>query len=284
MLQEPFQPGYVKPVNQLGRLGSLVVRMASEADEIAAAQAIRHTVFSGSGSAILNSLPQSDVQARDEDHFDRFCEHLIVEDSSLDCPIRGKGHGRIVATYRLLPQEIAEAEGGFYSQSEFDVRALTRRHPEKRFLEFGRSCVLPEYRSKRTIELLWHGSWAYVRQGGFDVMFGCASFSGTNASAHAHALDFLRRHAAPEPGWEVAALGEIAPQESCGEGEVEMKRAMRALPPLIKGYLRLGAMFAHDAVIDRAFNTIDVLVLLPLERLNPRYVSYYGADAERHAS
>lgn len=277
MLQETALLDPQNPSEPLGRLGSLVVRIASGDDEIAAAQALRHSVFLEAGTAVPN------LQARDEDPFDRYCDHLVVEDTSLECPRRGIGHGRIVATYRLLPQEVAEAQGGFYSQSEFDVHALAKRHPDKRFLEFGRSCVLPEYRSKRTIELLWHGSWAYVRHGGFDVMFGCASFSGTDAAAHAPALDFLRNHAAPVPGWEVTAVGEIVPHAPFEHDQADVKKAMRSLPPLIKGYLRLGAMFALDAVIDREFGTLDVLVLLPLERLNPRYVNYYGAQAERHS-
>ncbi len=265
-------------IEPLGKLGSLSVRIAANEAEIAAAQALRHAIFKAEADLSPGEALPSQIE-RDEDHFDRYCDHLIVEDRSPD------GVSQIVATYRLLGQERAEEAGGFYSQAEFDIAGLMRRHRGKRFLEFGRSCVLPEYRSKRTIELLWHGSWAYVRRNGFDVMFGCASFSGTDAVLHDEALAFLRQNAAPVEGWEVAGIGELAAMPATAKGcEPDMKRALRALPPLIKGYLRLGAMFTTDAVIDRDFGTLDVLVLLPLERLNPRYVNYYGADAERHRS
>jgi len=84
-----------------------------------------------------------------------------------------------VGTYRLLRQEVAERHGGFYSAGEFEIADLLKRHPGKRFLELGRSCVLPAYRSKRAIELLWRGIWTYVREHRIDVMIGCASFVGT---------------------------------------------------------------------------------------------------------
>ena len=179
--------------------------------------------------------------------------------------------------------EQAKRAGGYYSAGEFDVEALIARHQNLRFLELGRSCVLEGYRDKRTIELLWHGSWAYVCRHGFDVMFGCASFPGTDPGVHETALAFLRNHAGPDAGWETEATGRdiVCPQPM--SGEPDLKTAMRGLPPLIKGYLRLGAMFARDAVIDYEFNTIDILVLLPVARLNPRYVNYYGEKAERHA-
>jgi len=102
--------------------------------------------------------------------------------------------------------------------------------------------------------------------------------------AHREALSFLFRHCVPDIGWRVeAAAGRAAPFELMAKDDISMPRAIRALPPLIKGYLRLGAMFATEAVIDTEFETIDILVLLPVTKLNPRYVNYYGAEAERHA-
>jgi len=256
----------------LGRLGDLVVKIADTDSEIEAALQLRHKVFAEGGPE------KSGNGQRDEDRFDPFCDHLIVCDVS-----QGAHAPRLVATYRLLGQEAAARAGGFYSDSEFEIPSLLARHEGKRFLEFGRSCVLPQYRSKRTIELLWHGSWAYVRRHAFDVMFGCASFAGTDPTEHLQGLRFLASSASADADWQTQGRGERVILDDMQAGSGDLKSTLKSLPPLIKGYLRLGAMFAGEAVIDRNFGTIDVLVLLPIDRLNPRYVKYYGADAARHA-
>jgi putative hemolysin len=256
----------------LGRLGDMVVKIADTGEEIEAALKLRHAVFSGDGSAGDNS------GLRDEDRYDAYCDHLIVSDVS-----QAGRAPQLVATYRLLGHEAAERAGGFYSGNEFEIQPLLARHQDKRFLEFGRSCVLPDYRSKRTIELLWHGSWAYVCRHGYDVMFGCASFAGTDPMEHAAALSFLAVNAGPDDGWQTHGKGERIIMSELRDGHSDLKTTLKKLPPLIKGYLRLGAMFAGEAVVDRNFGTIDVLVLLPIDRLNPRYVKYYGEDAARHA-
>ena len=258
----------------LGQLGSLVVKIADTKEEISAALRLRHQVFFEQQRGM--------TQVRDgvdEDRFDEFCDHLVVIDRQGD-----DHHGeKIVATYRLMSQSQARLAGGFYTAGEFDVEDLVSRYSTLKFLELGRSCVLPEYRSKRTIELLWHGSWAYVRKHGFDVMFGCASLEGTDIQTHGNALKFLFENASADPDWDVRAFGERVDPDALPVEALEPKSAIRALPPLIKGYLRLGAMFAGEAVIDRQFGSIDVLVLLSVTRLNPRYVNYYGENAERHA-
>jgi len=259
----------------LGQLGSLVVKIADTKEEVSAALRLRHKVFFASRSDQDNSA----IEGVDEDRYDEYCDHLIVIDREQDDP----PEGRIVATYRLMSARQARHAGGFYTQGEFDVDSLVSRHPNLNFLELGRSCVLPEYRSKRTIELLWHGSWAYVRKHGFDVMFGCASLEGTDIRVHGQALKFLFENARADADWEVKAVGERIGPEALLVESLDPKAAIRVLPPLIKGYLRLGAMFAGEAVIDRQFGSIDVLVLLPVSRLNPRYVNYYGENAERHA-
>lgn len=109
---------------------------------------------------------------RDIDAFDAVCDHLLVLDNSIE----GDPEDQIVGTYRLLRQETAFAYNGFYSASEFDIEGLIARHPGKRFMELGRSCVLPQYRTKRTVELLWQGNWAYAVRHRMDAMIGCASF------------------------------------------------------------------------------------------------------------
>jgi len=262
----------------LGRIGSLETRLASSRQEIEAAQAIRYSVFVEEMGA---ELPAEAMRARrDFDAFDDICDHLIVLDTAID----GDAPEQIVATYRLLRQDVAMRHSGFYSASEFDIAPLIARHPDKKFMELGRSCVLPPYRTKRTVELLWQGNWAYALKHGLNVMFGCASFPGRVPELHALALSFLHHNVLAKDVWAVTALEphgctmDLMPEEA-----VNAKRALSTMPPLIKGYLRLGAMVGNGAVVDHAFGTTDVLVVLPIESISSRYINYYGADAQRFA-
>ena len=262
----------------LGRIGTLETRLAANAEEIEAAQLIRYRVFVEEMGARLS--PEAMQAGRDFDAYDRICDHLIVLDRSLP----GEATDQIVATYRLLRQDVADRHGGFYSQSEFDIAPLIARHPGKKFLELGRSCVLPAYRNKRTVELLWQGNWAYSLRHGLSVMFGCGSFPGTVPEAHALALSFLHHNVRSKDEWEVSALADqqrnmdLMPVEA-----ISAKQALMAMPPLIKGYLRLGAMIGNGAVVDHAFGTTDVLVVLPIESISSRYLNYYGSEAQRFA-
>jgi L-ornithine Nalpha-acyltransferase len=263
----------------LGRIGSLETRLARTASEIDAAQAVRYRVFVEEMRAKLD--PEAERRKRDFDAFDLICDHLLVLDRSLE----GDTEDQIVGTYRLMRQEVAKAHGGFYSASEFDVDSLIARHPGKRFMELGRSCVLPAYRTKRTVELLWQGNWAYALRYGVDAMFGCASFPGVYPEAHALALSFLHNNVSATGEWHVEALPHLKRDMDLMPAEaVNARRAMMALPPLIKGYLRLGAMTGSGAVVDQAFNTTDVLIVLPISSISDRYINYYGADAGRFAS
>lgn len=263
----------------LGRIGSLETRLAASQQEVEAAQAIRYRVFVEEMGARLP--PEAMRAGRDFDAFDAICDHLIVLDRSIEADTPDQ----IVATYRLLRQDVAERHSGFYSASEFDVDPLVARHPDKKFLELGRSCVLAPYRNKRTVELLWQGNWAYALKHGLDVMFGCGSFPGAFPEFHALALSFLHHNVPAEGEWSVRAQPnryrnmDLMPPEA-----VNPKRALMAMPPLIKGYLRLGAMIGEGAVVDQAFGTTDVLVVLPVESISSRYLNYYGADAQRFAS
>lgn len=265
----------------LGRLGSLEVRLARSARDLRRAQRLRYRVFYEEMSAVPGAAAR--LTRLDADRFDSICDHLLV----IDHAAKGRFGGRrpqIVGTYRLLRQDVAARHGGFYTQSEFDIGPLLARHPHSRFLELGRSCVLAPYRTKKTVELLWHGIWAYVRQHRIDVMFGCASLEGTDPQALAVPLAFLHQNARAADAWHVRAQENrrVEPDESM-TSPVDPKAALKSLPPLIKGYLRLGAKFGDGAVVDRQFGTTDVLVILPVANLDPRYVSYYGAEGERYA-
>ena len=264
----------------LGRIGTLEVRLAQTAAEVRQAQKLRYRVFYKEGSAIPN--PARLFARRDIDGYDAICDHLLVVDhaardrTALNRPA-------VVGTYRLLRQPLAEEYGGFYTAGEFDISALVARHSRLQFLELGRSCVLSPYRTKRTVELLWHGIHAYILQNHCDLMFGCASLDGTNPKQLALPLSFLHHYAAaPEP-WRATALPErYVEMNRMSKEAIDPKAALRALPPLIKGYLRLGAYIGDGAVIDYKFGTTDVLIVLPVSAIKQRYFEHF--DLSRRAA
>jgi putative hemolysin len=265
----------------LGRLGSLEVRLAQEKRDVKRAQKLRYRVFYQDGTAIADAATL--FARRDKDAFDRICDHLLVIDHAAKPSI--SGNQPVVGTYRLLRQDIAANHGGFYTENEFDIAGLTERHADLSFLELGRSCVLPRYRTKRTVELLWHGIWSYVRRYRLDVMIGCASFEGTDPDRLALPLSFLHHYAQAPDGWRASAhpsrrveMNRIAKQA------INPKAALHELPPLIKEYLRLGAYIGDGAVIDHQFGTTDVLIVMPVAAINTRYIEHFGVDASRHAA
>jgi putative hemolysin len=265
----------------LGRLGTLEVRLAQEKREIRRAQRLRYRVFYRDGSAIADAPTL--LARRDKDGFDRICDHLMVIDHAAKPSIRGKLP--VVGTYRLLRQEVAERNLGFYTENEFDISSLTDRHAGLRFLELGRSCVLPRYRTKRTVELLWHGIWAYVRQHRLDVMIGCASFEGTDPDRLALPLSFLHHYAQAPAAWRASAHpSRRVEMNRMAKEAIDPKAALHELPPLIKGYLRLGAFIGDGAVIDHQFGTTDVLIVMPVSAISARYIEHFGGDTSRHAA
>ncbi len=268
-----------RQANVLGQLGSLQVRLVASRIEIEAAQRLRFQVFYHEFGAALDQA--SVVEQRDYDNFDDHCDHLIV----LDTALTGEPFEQIVGTYRLMRKQHAANAGGFYSADEFAVASLMARHAKRNFLELGRSCVLPAYRGKRTIELLWQGIWSYARQHDIDVMIGCASFAGIIPAQHAEALTFLNGHAKVCEQWHIAPLpGRHISMDFMPVEAIDLKSAINKLPPLIKGYLRLGASFGDGAVIDPVFRTVDVMVVLPVEHIKQRYKTYYGENGERYAA
>jgi putative hemolysin len=271
----------------LGRLGSLEVRLAVTRKDIKRAQRLRYKVFYKNGGAIADARTM--LARRDKDPFDKICDHLLVLEHN-GRPQGGSGGALarkppVVGTYRLLAQHAADRHGGFYSEGEFDLAPLIDRHRQLRFLELGHSCVLPPYRNKRTVELLWHGVWSYVRRNRFDVMIGCASLEGTDADRLALPLSFLYHYAAAPAEWRAAAHGtRRIDMKRMPKDSINPRAALHDLPPLVKGYLRLGAFVGDGAVIDYQFGTTDVLVILPVGAINTRYIQHFGADAERHAA
>lgn len=257
----------------LGRIGSLEVRMARSRAEIHAAQEVRFQVFFRELGARAHG-----VAATDADEFDDVCDHLIVVDTALPAT----QHRQIVGTYRLLRQDQAAFSGGFYSEDEFELGKLVARHPDKRFVELGRSCVLPEYRTKRTIELLWQGIWAYLNLYRIDVMAGCASFHGKVPALHAEALSYLAHYCRASEEWSIKAnVGRCQPMDLMPVEAINLRSALSALPPLIKGYLRVGAKVGDGCVIDHEFGTVDVFMVMPVKQIGARYINYYGGEGQK---
>jgi putative hemolysin len=277
-----LRPDFATPrIDTLGRLGALEVRLATSRDDIKRAQKLRYKVFYRDGTAIADAPTL--LARRDKDMFDKICDHVLVIDH--DAPLTRRGKQQVVGTYRLLRQEIAQPHGGFYTGEEFDIAALMERHAGLRFLELGRSCVLPPYRTKRTVELLWHGIWTYVRRHNMDVMIGCASLPGTDPGRLALALSFLHHYAAAPEEWRARAhASRYVDMNRMAKDAIDAKAALRELPPLIKGYLRLGAFIGDGAVIDHQFGTTDVLVVMPVAAIAARYIGHFGPDASRHAA
>ncbi|MEE8253578.1 MAG: GNAT family N-acyltransferase, partial [Hyphomicrobium sp.] len=195
------------PEKVYGRVGDLEVKLAGTRRSLKHAQRLRYKVFYEEMSAVPSV--RAEMRRRDEDPYDAICDHLLVVDAAAQPNTDGWGglrQQKVVGTYRVLRQEIAERSLGFYTQSEYDIAPLiASRSPNYRFVEFGRSCVLEPYRNKRTVELLWHGLWTYVREHKIDVMIGCASFPGTDPDQHAMALSFLYHNALAPPEWRCRA-------------------------------------------------------------------------------
>lgn len=245
------------------RAGSLEVRLARSEAEIEAAQALRYRVFYDEMHA--TPTPEMAAARRDFDRFDAYFDHLLVVDHE-----RGDGPEGIVGTYRLLRRSVAERNSGFYSVSEYDISPLLAQPGE--ILELGRSCVDAAYRTGATMQLLWRGNAAYVLHFNITLMFGCASLHGSDPKAFALPLSYLYHYHLAPPEHRMRALPEhyvsmgLIPKEA-----IDVKVAMREVPPLIKGYLRLGGFVGDGAVIDRQWNSVDVGIVVKTDRVTQRY-------------
>jgi putative hemolysin len=257
----------------LHRVGQLDVRLAASEAEIAAAQALRYRIFYEE----MGATPTAQMAAaqRDIDDYDAVCDHLLVIDHGAG------GLPQVVGTYRLLRQDVAMAHRGFYSASEYDLSPLiAASRPDSQLLELGRSCVAPAWRNSTTITLLWRGIASYLQQHRIGHMIGCASLPGANPLLHAAELSYLYHHhlAPPELRAEAWASNHVA-MNTLPAASIDARAASRALPPLVKGYLRVGAMVGNGGFVDRQFNTVDVFVVMPVDRITSRYAGrFVGAN------
>jgi len=258
----------------LAASGALEVRLAETDAEVEAAQRLRYRVFYEEMSAIAS--PSMRESQRDFDQFDAVCDHILVVDrAALD----DEDQPCVVGTYRLMRGADALRAGGFYTSGEYDLSPLLAACAEgERLLELGRSCVLKAYRSKpATMQLLWRGVMVYVARFSVDTMFGCASLPGTDPGALALPLSYLHHYHSMAGAECVRARPELyTNMNRIQKEELDVREARRMLPPLIKGYLRAGAQIGEGAVVDRQFGTTDVLIYLPVTRIDTRYRHRFG--------
>ncbi|AQU87730.1 hemolysin-like protein [Komagataeibacter nataicola] len=249
------------------RGGNLGVRIAATDEERDAAQALRYRVFYEE----MGARPDSRTARlkRDVDEFDEYADHLLVIDHAISSGAKG-----VVGTYRLMQGDAAKKLGKFYTSGEYDISRLTEF--PGRLLEVGRSCVDQNYRGRAAMQLLWRGIASYIFLHRIDVLFGCASLPGTNPDALSDELTYLyHNHLAP-PALRISAVPERRVEMLRTDPQtLDHRRSLARLPPLIKGYLRLGGYVGDGAVIDEQFNTIDVAVLVKSELLADKYYRHY---------
>jgi putative hemolysin len=230
------------------------VTLARDEADVRAAQRLRHDVFAGEMGALLNT-PQPGL---DIDAFDAYCDHLLVRDTET---------GQVVGTYRLLPPERAAIAGRLYSESEFDLGPLAGIRPG--LVEVGRSCVHPDHRDGAVIGLIWAGIARYMIDGGHEWLAGCCSIPlADGGTLAAGTWDRVRaKHLAPEE----FRVRPLLPWSAEGVARPERTE----LPPLLRGYLRLGAWVCGEPAHDADFGVADMYVLLSMSRVNPRYLRHF---------
>ena len=254
--------------------GNLQVRLAKTAEEVETSQRLRYRIFCGEMGG--KASPEIQAQQRDFDKYDNVCDHLLVLDMEKTTTAE-----QVVGTYRLIRREAAEKIGGFYTESEYDVSKI--KNYDGNVLELGRSCVEKEYRNRAVMTLLWRGIGAYASHYNIDLMFGCASFTGDDPKRHAQALSYLyHNHLAPE-NLRARSLDKLyVDMNMIPAEELDTKAALSELPPLIKGYLRLGGYIGDGAVLDHDYNTTDVCICVQTDLVTEKYYQRYaqgGSDS-----
>ncbi len=249
------------------RSNALHLRLAETEEEVATAQALRYRVFYEEMSATATA--EVAAAKRDFDAFDAYCDHMVVFDSA-----RGSGPEAIIGTYRVMRREAAKRCGRFYTAGEYDIANLLAYPGE--VLELGRSCIEADHRNGGTMQLLWRGIAEYVLAHDVGLMFGCASLPGVEPEALAVPLSYLYHHHLAPPALRARALPERrVAMNVIPPADISPRDALQMLPPLIKGYLRLGGFVGEGAVVDHNFGTTDVCVVVKTEWVTDRYFRHY---------
>ena len=270
----PFVTTPAQPLSHLCLdVGDMQVRLATTPEEIEAAQRLRYHVFYEEMKAKAD--PGTRRMKRDADLLDGFCDHLLV------CDMRAPSLERsVVGTYRLVTRAAAERHGRFYTASEYHIEKLLK-HPGE-ILELGRSCVHQDFRNGRTMNLLWRGLATYVFLAEIELMFGCASLHGTDVGALRLPLSYLHHYHLAEESLRTRALEErYVPMNIVPKEDIDITEALNALPPLLKGYLRVGCTVGDGAVIDHPFNTIDVCIIQKTNLITDKYLRHYQQNYQK---
>ena len=249
--------------------GRFTVRLAETEEDVAAAQRLRYRVFVEEMGA--KPSPEDAADRRERDRFDPYFEHLLLIDNETENEDAERG---VVGVYRLMRGDRARNGIGFYGQEEYDLNKLV--HYPRQTVELGRSCVDLEHRGGAGMHLLWTGLGEYVSLHDVSIMFGVASFHGSDTSPLAQALSYLHyNHLAPEDLRVRAVADRYEAMDILPEGEVSKIEAMRQIPTLIKAYIRLGGFVGEGAYVDYDFNTVDVCLLMDTARMVQRYRAFY---------
>lgn len=249
---------------------NLHIRLAQTIEEVEAAQALRYRVFYEEMAA--KATAEMVAAGRDFDSFDEHCDHLLVFDSE-----RGEGPEAVIGTYRVMRREAAQRRGRFYTAGEYDITNLLAFPGE--VLELGRSCIEAPYRSGATMQLLWRGIADYVMAHKIGLMFGCASLPGVDPAELSLSLSYLYYHHLAPPALRAWALPErYVAMNTMAPADISPRRALQMLPPLVKGYLRVGGFIGEGAVVDYDFGTTDVCVVVKTEWVTDRYHRHYQRD------
>lgn len=245
--------------------GDLEVFLARSEEEIKASQNLRYRVFCEEMGA--DASDEMKKQQRDFDEFDEICDHMLVRDTMT---------GKIVGSYRLLRRSNLPKGRKFYSSSEYDL-SKTLKYFDGEIMELGRSCVDEDYRTRSTMQILWKAIANYSTHFNVELMFGCASFPGSDHRKHAKGLSYLyHNHLAPKE-FRPRAIEELySPMDLMPKHAINFKEALGELPPLIKGYIRLGCFFGDGAFEDKNYNTTDVCILLRTELMAQKYIDHYS--------
>lgn len=243
---------------------SFTVKIAQSEEDLRAAQRLRYDVFvrelGGGGEMVDHD------QGLEKDRFDPFFDHMLVLDDATDA---------VVGVYRLLRDEQAQALGQFYSEDEYDLSVL--KQSGRKLLELGRSCLHPDYRGGMAMYHLWNGLARYVLEHEIEVLFGVASFHGTDPQALAQPLSMLyHNHLAPEDLRVRTQPQHFVDMNLMLSEDLDRRKAMLEVPALIKAYLRLGGFVGDGAFIDHSFNTTDVCLILDTARMNERQRRIYS--------
>jgi len=247
-------------------MGKIFLKLAESKEELIQAQKLRHFVFFEEPEG--KTIPSGEI---DSDEFDDICEHLLVMTDTDKGP-------KVIGTYRLLRRTPDKKVERFYTEGEFDISRL--KNSTHNLLELGRSCISPEFRDGRVIQLLWAGIGIYLACHKINYMFGCGSFFGTDPKEHVVPISYLfQNHMAPDDICPIARPECAGKLDILAKDKIDKKEAFSKLPALLKGYIRTGCMVGNGVVIDNFCKTVDVCIIMDTSKIAKRYSEHFVKES-----